>query len=71
MDPISEGCSDLVKKYVGMGVAINFYAYFLVESDQIILDFGFVSRSPDQKSSFFVLSKDIEANDRSALTILS
>ena len=71
MNAISKGGSDLVEKYVGMGVAVNFYAYFLVESDQIILDFRLVSGSPDQKSSFFVLGKNIEADDRSALPILS
>ena len=71
VDPISEGGSDLVEKYMGMRVAVNFYAYFLVESYQIILDFRLVSGSPDQKSSFFVLGKNIEADDRSALPILS
>ena len=33
VDTISKGGSDLVEKYVGMGVAVNFYAYFMVESD--------------------------------------
>ena len=71
VDPISEGGSDLVEKYMGMRVAVNFYAYFLVESYQIILDFRLVSGSPDQKSSFFVLGENVEADDRSTLSILT